>query len=774
MAASGSFAKKFASYYSLLVEWSESNVNVAACTSDLTVTVKLQAGGGYIESTAGKSISLTVNGTAYSGTCTIGISKNETKVLFTKTVTGLAHNGTTGELTVDLSCTLGLRATLGGTYYSNVTASGTAELSRILRLSTLTAANGTLGTAQSLQVVRQNSGFTHTISYTCGTASGTICTNSGSTQVSFTPPISLAAQNPAGDSVTVTLKIKTLQAGQLLGEWDTVISCAIPSSVKPTCTLTLADAAGYFESYGVYIQGLSRLQVTVGSTPAQGAAVIGCQTQVGEDVYSGTSFTTDTLRQKGTVIVRAEVTDQRGRPGTAQKSITVAEYVAPTVSALTAIRCTANGTADPQGAYCKLTFSTKAYNVASQNTATYVVRYKKTTAAAYTAVTLSAMANVFTASNQTYVFAAEPDSSYDIVLELTDQFGTGQRSARLSTAFVLTHFDVNNGAVGFGKRAERDNAVEFGLPVYVDSAIRGGGGKLLLDDDSICLSLTGTCQLGSYRCTVFPLCKLSTTANTALESGTLGTFYFRRSNGATEPKFLTICAINDYTNAYRFSISAYGTVTYNSGMTVSAGFGFRTCRFQLDGVWYGGILFILNNAEYNRVYFVGVGSNNPVRGIDVYHRNNGTVLNAEIYNSIGYDYGVFSGDLGFNGKNTNPYPVGSIYIAYNHTSPASLFGGTWTRITGRFLWGAGASETIGATSGEVSHTLTADELPSHRHELNSVGITRSTSSNAVEAARSAALSNLFDNTHYTAYTGGGAAHNNMPPYINVSIWRRTA
>lgn len=72
------------------------------------------------------------------------------------------------------------------------------------------------------------------------------------------------------------------------------------------------------------------------------------------------------------------------------------------------------------------------------------------------------------------------------------------------------------------------------------------------------------------------------------------------------------------------------------------------------------------------------------------------------------------------------YPVGSIYMSTNSTSPATLFGfGTWTRIEGKFLLGAtdggtgsGASYVAGATGGAASVTLTAAQsgVPAHSHE----------------------------------------------------------
>lgn len=117
------------------------------------------------------------------------------------------------------------------------------------------------------------------------------------------------------------------------------------------------------------------------------------------------------------------------------------------------------------------------------------------------------------------------------------------------------------------------------------------------------------------------------------------------------------------------------------------------------------------------------------------------------------------------------YPVNSIYISYSHTSPAELFGGTWTRIEDRFLWGCKSTESIGATGGESSHTLVVDEMPSHSHPFISTNEYSSTSGGWNAPAWGPGSKNT---AAITGFTGGGAAHNNMPPYIQVSIWRRIA
>ena len=113
------------------------------------------------------------------------------------------------------------------------------------------------------------------------------------------------------------------------------------------------------------------------------------------------------------------------------------------------------------------------------------------------------------------------------------------------------------------------------------------------------------------------------------------------------------------------------------------------------------------------------------------------------------------------------FPVGAIYQSYAATSPASLFGGTWTQIQNRFLVGVGSSYAAGATGGEATHKLTVDELPSHSHNYSYPGY---------EAGGEwyGASGTAKGNTVATTAVGGGAAHENRPPYFAVYIWRRTA
>lgn len=135
------------------------------------------------------------------------------------------------------------------------------------------------------------------------------------------------------------------------------------------------------------------------------------------------------------------------------------------------------------------------------------------------------------------------------------------------------------------------------------------------------------------------------------------------------------------------------------------------------------------------------------------------------------------------------YPVGSIYMSVNSTNPSTLFGGTWEQIArGRTLVGEGIVEDnndnwcgktkkgdwtayAGHMGGEVTHTLTVDEMPSHNHKIPIDSFINSDSQ--TDTFKGGHVSNQAQGTNYnTASTGGNQPHNNMPPYLAVYMWKR--
>lgn len=117
------------------------------------------------------------------------------------------------------------------------------------------------------------------------------------------------------------------------------------------------------------------------------------------------------------------------------------------------------------------------------------------------------------------------------------------------------------------------------------------------------------------------------------------------------------------------------------------------------------------------------------------------------------------------------YPVGAVYLSVTDVDPSSLFGGTWERIGGRFLLGADSIYAAGSTGGEAAHTLTVDETPKHNHEIDNLNA----SGNAAPYMTVQAQDKKgYGGNVQTMLAGGGKADSNLPPYLAVYMWKRTA
>lgn len=451
---------------SLSIAITQNSQSVDNNTSNVTVKVNISWTYGSFNRTE-KSGYLIIDGTKYTFTSTFNENQSTSgsQTLFTKTV-NVSHNSD-GKKTLSASASF-----TSGVSSGTITATTSKVLTTIPRKSTLTASNGTLGTAQTLTISRHSSGFTHTITYKCGTASGTVATKSSSTSISWTPPLTLSSQNTAGTSVSVTFTITTYNGNTSLGSNTKTITCTIPASVKPSCSVAVTDATGYENTYGNPIKGLSKFKVTVTPTLAHGSPIASYSVYANSATYTSASFTTGVLRSSGTMSVSATVKDKRGRTGTATVSKTVLDYLEPVVAVLTVYRCDEDGTEHDQGEFVKVNFTAEVTALNSKNKALYTLYYKKSADTEFTEVGLDELQNKYSV-NSSYIFPADSNSSYDVEFTVTDNFKTTKRTTSASTASTLIHHRADGTGLGLGKLGEVENGVDVGLEVCLRNPVYG-------------------------------------------------------------------------------------------------------------------------------------------------------------------------------------------------------------------------------------------------------------------------------------------------------------
>lgn len=442
--------------------------------------------------------------------------------------------------------------------YGVVEDSKTLTLTTIPRASTLSVSdsNRTLGVQQTLSADRKSSSFTHTLTWKCGTHEGTIATKSSATSWTFTPGEELSDGAPYGSKVYCSFKLTTYKGTTAVGSDSKAAWYTIPSTVKPSCSLSLSDNKGYKPTYGGYIQGESKLSVTINATQAYGSPISRYSASANGTTYSSKEFTTGVLKTAGeSVPIRATVTDGRGRSGSASTTIKVIPYKRPRITNLTVHRCNSDGTANDLGAYCKVSFECTITSLSNKNTKSCVLKYRQSGATEWTmapAITLSS----YTANCSPPVIAMSEEHSYEVMVSATDAFGTTIATTSVSTGYCLYHIPASGKGITFGGIAEGDDfhvkmSATFGENVNLKKNLQLNG------------NLTGKYLTGTW---------LQTTAVTDLSKAppkiavldNAGWIYYR-----TLDELRNDLGLADFVVAQGDSSSGSGTWTYrkwNSGL----------------------------------------------------------------------------------------------------------------------------------------------------------------------------------------------------------------
>lgn len=427
-------------YYQL--SWTATQ-SAANNTSTISWTLSAQGYSGYW--VAERTLYVTIDGaTVYSKS-----DRVERKVGTIKTGTKTITHNSNGSR----SFTITVGAAVYGTSV-NCKGSGTFALNTIGRASTLNVSAGTLGVAQTITADRKVSSFTHTLTWECGSYSGTIATKSTATSWSFTPPLELANTATRLYPVGVYFKLTTYNGSTVVGTSDQTVAMDIPTSIKPTCTVNITDPTGYSATYGGYIQNKSKMKITVTATPAYGSPIVSYSITANGSTYLNNPATTGVVTTSGSNTIIGKATDKRNRTGSATTTINVLAYSSPKIT-FTMHRCDQDGTENMTGSYCKVTYKAVITSLSNKNSKSIKLRYKKTSDTQYTSRTINMSAYTQEGSE---IFSAEDGSSYNVQMQAIDSFETSTTTAELSTGFSIMHIPASGKGLAVGKISQ---AAEF-------------------------------------------------------------------------------------------------------------------------------------------------------------------------------------------------------------------------------------------------------------------------------------------------------------------------
>ena len=732
MASSGYFNTSGYEGRYLQFSWKETGQNVASNTTTISWTLK-GAGGGNVWYKAGNFKVVIAGETVFSSSTRIQLDNGTIVASGSYT---FKHNAD-GTKQFTASVQAGIY-----TVAVNCTGSATFTLDTIARASQPSCITwpehtqdvGYFGDEISIHMNRNSSDFTHTVRYEFGTKSGTIATGV-ETGVKWVIPLSLMDLLPAATSGSGTIYVDTYNGSTKIGTKWCGFTAKVPASVKPKCTIQVLDATNIKDTYGNLVRGLSKLYVKTTGAAAYSSPIASYNVSANGVRYTDDEITTGVISKAGTTTITATVKDKRGRTSDAvSASFTVLDYTAPVVSELAVHRCDADGTENGRGGYIKITFAAAISSINSKNTALYYLRYKKSTASAYTEISFTDLTNKYSVSNYQYIFAADSNSSYTVEVVAKDRHNTASKGTSASTAFTTINFHPDGTGLRFGGVAEESGAFQNDL-VFIQT------------NNQYAFSSVGAASTDGY----ILMARIKVTAS---NSDTPITFEFSQRK-AKAPMKVHVCFASSSDTDPALSSCVYEGENYDAYLSKSAA-----------SVWDLYVKKVSNSdtitlnrwsTSYRQmkrvtVDFIGTIVSTVPTGLVGYYKATPLPVRS-ILDSI--------------------FPVGYILLLYSHANPNTMYPGTtWERISGAFPWFTDSSGTIGQTGGAKEVTLTTAQIPSHTH--GSVYSGNASGDKTLPWLSTSVLGTGDKLAYSTIATGGGEAHNNMPPYIQISAWRRTA
>lgn len=539
MASSGIVKTKtvYDSYF--WVKWELASQDIAGNKSTISWSCGITPGHKFY-SNAVKMSDVTINGSqVYAGGTYSNITDYKERTLSSGTL-DISHSSD-GSKTFTVSAFSGQVWKDSG-YLTATAAAQSFALPTIPRATVPVIGTAVMGQTVTIGLPRAVSSFTHTLTYTFGSASGTIAEGAG-TEAQWAVPYELAVQIPNNASGTGTLTCKTYSGSNLIGTQSVNFTATVPSNstTQPSDTIAVSPVSSLAAPFnGLYIQGRTKAKITHTASGKYGATIKSYASMVDGQTYTGKAPTTEILATPGTLTITGTATDSRGIVGTASASITVFAYTPPSVerntstNALVCARALANGTLDDDGTLLYVACSRKFSALNGNNGASVQVRYKAESGEWSDWVTFFAES----ASGDNYAgiiagITLAVELPYTIELRAVDKLGEsgGTLSFAVPTSEATVDLGEGGNSVGVGRRAHvgTEKRLDVAWDAYFEKGLQVGG------------NLTAD---GELRCTWVKATDITDLGNTADKVAVINQenwIYYR-----TMSELLKDMCINDY------------------------------------------------------------------------------------------------------------------------------------------------------------------------------------------------------------------------------------
>lgn len=448
MATSGSKSVTVTSHDTLKFSWSESSQSVTNNTTTISWKMQLISDGyGAISSGASKDWKVVVNGKSYSGTNTVGISANTTKTLASGSTT-ITHNSD-GTKTFSYSFSQEFGISFSGSSIGTKSGSGSGTLDTIPRASSVTATSANVGSNTTIKISRASSSFTHTLTYSFGSLSGTIATKTTSTSISWTVPTSFYNQMESVKSKSCTITCTTYSGSKSVGSKTTTFTVSVPNTNAPTLSPTVVDnnsvTTALTGDTSKFVKYYSNAQFTIGASAKNGATISSQSVTCGSKKSTSSSGTLSAV-ESATFVFTAK--DSRGYTTTQTLTKTLVNYLHLTCSLSASMTVDGTISFKVSGNYFNGSFGSVS------NTLTVQYRYKTSDGSYGSWYTTTATKSGNTYSVDTAISGLDYRKKYTIQARAYDKLET--ISSAEKTVSCIPVFDWG------------ENDFKFNVPIYAN------------------------------------------------------------------------------------------------------------------------------------------------------------------------------------------------------------------------------------------------------------------------------------------------------------------
>lgn len=435
------------------ITFSQGQQDIVNNRTYLAVYLSMNASSGYYAEYTNASGTLTVNGISYPFTTRFKVN-GSSQVIYSVGVWIDHEFDGTKRVAASASFNTGIVGTL--------TTSDYTWLTTIPRASSPTTSKSEITFGESFEILthRKSTAFTHDVYVGVNNDINSLIKIADKipTDTSWTLPESWKEYFQTAE-VKLLVRVFTFNGSTSLGRIDAPLITIRPTTdMLPDCEISVADETGNFLKYGGFVQGQSKVKITLNNTFKYNAHLRSQSITVDDITYNTGTQIVDANNQL--LKIKSKVVDSRNGETVKNTTLEIMPWHQPIIDAVKIERCKANGTEDGNGDFINVSYDVIVSRLNDKNLKSLVIKLSKQEASDETSYNIPL--SDYEASGNT-IIECSSDYAWNIEIKLKDAFAESIYTQLVGTGFTLMDFHNSGRGMAIGKVSEKSEVLDVNL-----------------------------------------------------------------------------------------------------------------------------------------------------------------------------------------------------------------------------------------------------------------------------------------------------------------------